>query len=141
MQQQLGPDKVKNCAAYYRNHIPGEVWDSWLCVRIGPRLCAFVYRPFCGLKGLVFFLAEEHKTALCVSVISLPGLAAKLASEAPSVELALRSQCHTEKTAFQTTACVCEWLCAPMTACIFECVCLCAFSRHILQFRAVQCGH
>lgn len=53
------------------------------------------------LKGLVFFLADEQKTALCVSVISLPGLAAKLASTAPSVELALRSQCHTEQAASQ----------------------------------------
>lgn len=89
--------------------VPGEVWDSRFCARMGPGLCEFVYRPFfCGLKGLVFFLAEEQKTALCVSVISLPGLAAKLASDAPSVELALRSQCHTEKAAFQTTGCVCE---------------------------------
>lgn len=65
---------------------------------------------FYGLKGLVFFLADEQKAALCVSVISLPGLAAKLASVAPSVELALRSQCHTEK---QTK----NWLCLSETVC------------------------
>lgn len=66
-------------------------------------LCELMYSPlFLWLKGLVFFLADEQKAALCVSVISLPGLAAKLASVAPSVELALRSQCHTERAAFQT---------------------------------------
>lgn len=61
----------------------------------------FFFLFFYGLKGLVFFLADKHKTALCVSVISLPGLAAKLASAAPSVELAKRSRCHTEQPAFQ----------------------------------------
>lgn len=57
---------------------------------------------------MVFFLADKQKTALCVSVISLPGLAAKLASASPSVELAQRSQCHTERAAFQTPK-TCLW--------------------------------
>lgn len=70
---------------------------------------------FYGLKGLVFFLADEQKAALCVSVISLPGLAAKLASAAPSVELAPRSQCHTERAAFQTTK---NWLCLCEAVCV-----------------------
>lgn len=70
---------------------------------------------FYGLKGLVFFLADKQKTALCVSVISLPGLAAKLASASPSVELALRSQCHTERAAFQTPK---NWLCVCETVCV-----------------------
>lgn len=103
--------------AHIRSHVPGEEGDSWFWTRTGPRLCEFVYSPlffFYGLKGLVFFLADKQKTALCVSVISLPGLAAKPASAAPSVELALRSQCHTERAAFQTTKnrlCVCETVC------------------------------
>lgn len=90
---------------------------------------------FYGLKGLVFFLADKQKTALCVSVISLPGLAAKPASAAPSVELALRSQCHTERAAFQTTKnrlCVCETVCVvdSMQFCFFfQFVCLCSFYR------------
>lgn len=95
-------------------------------------LCIALF--FYGLKGLVFFLADEQKTALCVSVISLPGLAAKLASAAPSVELALRSQCHTERTAFQTTK---NWLCLCETVCeddsmhffFFKFVSLCTFHR------------
>lgn len=94
-------------------------------------LCIALF--FYGLKGLVFFLADEQKTALCVSVISLPGLAAKLASAAPSVELALRSQCHTERTAFQTTK---NWLCLCETVCVddsmhffFKFVFLCTFHR------------
>lgn len=91
---------------------------GFLCVREeraeAVRICVvvsffFLFSFFLLLwrKGLVFFLADEQKTALCVSVISLPGLAAKLASTAPSVELALRSQCHTEQAASQAAE---NWL-------------------------------
>lgn len=101
---------------HIRSHVPGEggILGGFFGAGTGTgqRLCEFVYSPrLCffffffsnGLKGLVFFLADKQKTALCVSVISLPGLAAKLASAAPSVELAPWSQCHTERAAFQTT--------------------------------------
>lgn len=70
------------------------------CVNLSIALF-FFSPPSMGLKGWFSFLADKQKTALCVSVISLPGLAAKLASASSSVELALRSQCHTERAAFQ----------------------------------------
>lgn len=93
-------------------------------------LCIPPFFFFYGLKGLVFFLADKQKTALCVSVISLPGLAAKLASAAPSVELAPRSQCHTERAAFQTTQnwlCVWDCVCGGQHAAVYQFVCLCSF--------------
>lgn len=80
----------------------------------------FFFFP-CELKGLVFFLADEQKAALCVSVISLPGLAAKLASAAPSVELALRSQCHTERASLpnkRKTGCVSVKLFSSVCVCV-----------------------
>lgn len=89
-------------------HVPGEGGD-WRG-RTRESLCEFVHSRIphpntptasMGLKGWFSFLADKQKTALCVSVISLPGLAAKLASASSSVELAPRSQCHTERAAFQ----------------------------------------
>lgn len=53
--------------ARIRSHVLGEEGLSWFCARKGPSLCEFVYSPFFRqLKGLVFFLADEQKTALCV---------------------------------------------------------------------------
>lgn len=94
--------------------------SSWLCVRKGPRQCEFVC-CLCvlWLKGLIFFLADEHKAALCTSVISLPGLAVKLANAAHSVELALSRQCHTEKAVFPATE---NWLCHRETMCVDDCM-------------------
>lgn len=89
---------------------------------------------FYGLKGLVFFLAEEQKTALCVSVISLPGLAAKPASAAPSVELAPRSQCHTERAASQTTE---NWLYLCQTVYGWMAVC-CFLTCVFVRFKGVR---
>lgn len=74
---------------------------------------------FCSLKGLIFFLADEHKAALCTSVISLPGLAVKLANAAHSVELALSRECHTEKAVFPATE---NWLCHRETMCVDDCM-------------------
>ena len=133
---------------HIRSHVPGEeggILGGFFergrgrgCVNLctAPVSVFFFFLSFFpnGLKGLVFFLADKQKTALCVSVISLPGLAAKLASAAPSVELAPRSQCHTERAAFQTTkktGCVSVRLCADDSMqCFFflPLVSLCSFS-------------
>lgn len=115
---------------HVRSRVPGEEGVSWvfMCARGKGQgcanLCSRFFFPFSFFllllwhKGLVFFLADEQKTALCVSVISLPGLAAKLASTAPSVELALRSQCHTEQAASQAAE---NWLRFWQIVCMDDC--------------------